>query len=442
MRRYLSFAVIFFIIVTFTPIVSRAKIYIKIDQFSQEKFPIAVMEFENRTDGKKSIPEKLDYLIQKDLDFTGLFRFIPKKAFLDDPKRSGYTADKIDFANWAVLDAQALLKGWYRVQSKDMVTIEAHLFDVLTRSEIFSKKYFSPKQSIHQTLHKISNEIMFALTGEAGIFDTKIAFIGDRTGNKEIYAMDLDGRNVIRMTSNRSINLSPDWSRDSKKIAFTSFKGGDGSRLYIGDLETKRITDFNRILKGTVIGPVFNPTGDLLAITFTQRYKRGIYLFNPSSKSLRPITKGYAINVSPSFSPDGREIVFASNRSGRVHIYKKNIYSSEREPTRLTFKGIRNVDPAWSPKGDLIAFSGLDTDGYYDIFIMNSDGSGLKRLTYDTRNNEHPSWSPDGRYIIFSSNRTGIFQLYVTRPTAMSEKRPITRTKYNHTMPTWSPRLQ
>ncbi len=427
------------------------KIYVKVDQFSEQKFPIAVTPFKNQSGKKELLPEgyKIEKIIKNDLSFSGLFRFISEKAFLEDPQKSGFTTKSIDFANWAVLDAQALVKGWYELSKKNQLTISVHLFDVLSQKEILSKKFYTHVKSLHETIHKISNEIYRALTGEEGIFDTKIAFVGNRTKNKEIYAMDLDGRNVVQLTSNKSINLSPDWSRDGKKIAFTSFMGGKGSSLYIGDLETKNIKGFD-MLRGTVIGPVFNTGGNLIAMTYeersskrgySQKDKVGIFLFDPLTNRLNKLTRGFAINVSPSFSPDGREVVFSSNRSGRVHIYKKQV-SAGAKPVRLTFKGIRNVDPAWSPKGDKIAFAGMDTDGHYDIFVMNTDGSSLQRLTYDSKNNEHPSWSPDGQFIIFSSNRSGIFQLYVTKLTAGSEKRQITFSKWNHTMPTWSPRLK
>ena len=437
MVQILTFIFFFFLIKP-----SIAKIYIKIDQFSKEKFPIAITSLLDKSavTDQKGVGNQICSLIEKDLSFTDLFRFISKKTFLEDPLKSGFTVDKIDFANWAVLDAQALLKGWYSIEKNGLISLEVHLYDVLTQREIFSKKYSFSSENMNGIIHKITNQIINALTGEEGIFETKIAFVGNQTVNKEIYIMDLDGTNVTRMTQNRSINLSPDWSRDGKKLSFTSFKGGRGSELFIADLEAKTIGGFPK-LEGTIIGPEFSPTQTILALTVSFKYDQGIFLFDPSNNSLKKTTRGNAIDVSPSFSPDGKQIVFASNRSGSVHIYKKSAYSIDEEPIRLTFDGKRNVDPAWSPKGDKIVFAGMDTDGYFDLFIMNTDGTNLARLTYDTNNNEHPSWSPDGQYIVFASSRGNIYQLYVMKPNASSEQRQITFSKFDHTMPAWSPRF-
>jgi TolB protein len=424
------------------PFTASAKIYIRVDQFSQEKFPIAITRFPNKSSATdpKGAADQIDLLIEKDLSFTSLFRFISKKAFLEDPEKAGFSAETIDFANWAVLDAQALVKGWYSLDRNGILIIEVHLFDVLTQKEIMKNKYTSSTDELPSTVHKISDAIIEALTGEPGVFQTKIAFVGNRTRNKEIYLMELDGRNVTQLTSNGSINQSPDWSKDGKLIVFTSFKSGKGSSLYIIDLNQKTIQGFPS-LTGPVWSPAYSPISEVIAMTYWMKYDRGIFTFNPRTSELKKISKGGSIDVSPSFSPDGRYLAFVSDRSGHAQIYRQGL-SGEEDASRLTFQGWRNEDPAWSPKGDKIAFAGMDVDGHADIFLMNTDGSNIERLTYDSKTNESPSWSPDGQFIIFASNRGGKFQLYVMRPNVNSEQKQITFSNYDHIMPAWSPRVK
>lgn len=419
------------------PSPSFARIYIDINQVSSESFPIAVVPpVRDRGDEDPArLNDEFARTVRNDLELMGIFRKIDEKAFIESPAKKAFTAPEIDFASWALLDALALVKGWYRVEGKKL-TVEAHLFDVLAKSELLAKRYETSVGQAAAAGHKFANEIMKVLTGEPGLFDTKIAFICQPRGPKELCMMDFDGSNVTQLTKHNSIVLSPAWNPDGKSIFFTSFAGGKVPQLYRYHLENASITKVSS-LPGMTIGLSLDPTDNLLATTLTKDGNPEIYLLNFSGTVHRRLTTNNDIDVSASFSPDGKSLVFVSNRDGSAQIYKTDRDGSHT--ARLTFKGSNNTAPAWSPRGDKIIFGGVDTDGEFDVFSMNVDGSGMVRLTYDARDNQEPRWAPGGQLITFASNRTGTYQIWSMRPDGTKQMQ-LTRDPWNHTMSVWGPR--
>ncbi len=421
-----------------SPLPAKAKIFIDVTQASNQSFPIALVP--PVRDGGDSDPSDLGLefvrTIRQDLELMNIFRFIDPKSFLEDSKKKAYQETEIDFASWAVLDALALVKGWYRVTGSKTV-IEAHLFDVLAKKELIAKKYETTADTVSSAAHKFANQIVLALTGEPGLFESRIAFIGEKNGSKELYVMDFNGANQRKLTTQNSIVLSPNWADDGRGIFYTAFPRRGPSQLYFYDLRTETSARKTN-LPGMVIGLKLDPISHSMVTTLSKDGNSDIYFLNSDGTIQKRLTTDPDIDVSPSFSPDGRKIVFVSSRgSGNAQIYKMNRDGSEVR--RLTIKGNNNTSPSWSPRGDKILFAGMDTDGHFDIFSMNTDGGDMVRLTYDSRNNEEPVWAPDGQMITFSSNRTGTYQLYIMRPDG-SHQVPLTHDPFKHTMPAWSPK--
>ncbi len=434
MSRFAVFLILGFL--TFIPSAFADKIYIDITQVSDRSFPMAIVP-PTRDSGEVDNESGAIFVkvLRDDLERVGVFRFIEPSAFLESPSKPAYKEKDIDFASWAVLDTLALIKGWYR-RSGGRITIEPHLFDVLLKKEISAKHYEGTLEQIPWMAHRFANEVMRVLTGQEGVFDTRIAFIGVRDRNKELHVMDFNGDHLERLTFDKSIVLSPTWAANGNDIYYTSFAGGKTPQLFKYDLKRKSATRITKF-PGMVIGSTLDPSGDLLATTLTMDGNSEIYLLDLDGKIRNRLTKNADIDVSPSFSPDGKQITFVSNRDGSPQIYKMGRDGGNVQ--RLTFKGMNNTAPAWSPKGDKILFAGMDTDGEFDVFSMNVDGSGIVRLTYDTRNNEEPKWSPDGSMILFKSNRTGQNQLFTMRLDG-SHPVQLTRDSWDHSMPAWGPK--
>ena len=405
--QILVLVIIFSFLLTDTRIWS--KVYIDINAPSMKKFPIAICELKslsNLQDEKKSGNVVRDTL-SADLDFSGFFSIVDAKKIPPQYDEEGITGQEIDFKKWAFTGAELLIKGAI-IQKEDSLSVEMRLFDITQGQFVTGKRYKGKTGDLRKMAHKFANEILLKLSGTEGVFDTKIAFVSNQTGNKEIYLMDYDGFNLYRLTSNKSINLTPNWSPDGRKLIYTSFKASS-PKLYLLDLTVFKETNLS-VRKGLNLGGSWCRANNRIATTLSVNGNSDIYTMSPEGDGLKRLTENFSIDVSPSWAPNGKWLAFTSSRSGTPQIY---IMDSEGGSLRrLTFEGNYNASPCWSPKGDRIAFVSQQ-NGLFDICVINVDGSDMKKHTNNSGNNESPSWSPDGRFIAFSSTRTGTAKIYM-----------------------------
>lgn len=409
-----------------------ARIYIDINAPSIRKFNIAIPDFKN-LDKNKRHPEfstKLAGVISNDLSLSGYFSSIDKEAFLQE-KNIPLRLENINFKDWSVIGAELLLTGGFTCVGKSL-EMEIRLFDVFWGRQILGKRVLGDIKDYRYLMHRIGNEIIRELTGQQGIFLTRLSFVGNATGHKEIYVSDYDGHNVKQITKDNNISLLPRWSPDGIKIMYNSYKDG-GPMLYMKDITSgavKRISSRS----GLNIGACWAPDGKKLALTLSQKGNPDIFIIDLKGKITRQLTDHWSIDVSPTFSPDGNKIAFVSNRSGSPQIYIEDLDSGQEE--RLTFEGKYITSPAWSSR-NRIAFVSMD-DGNFHIYTINPDGGGLRKLTEGRGNNEDPCWSPDGRYIAFSSNRTGRYHVYIMTANGQNQRR-VTFDRGDQTAPSWAP---
>lgn len=393
-------------------------------------------------------------VIYNDLSVSNLFTFIKPEAYLEDPAKVGLrpapgTPNGFKFENWKTIGTEFLVRASYQLIGSEL-SMETYVYHVPTAKLVVGKNYKGPLSASRRIAHTFANDLIKALTGKRGMFLTKLVATGKPPkGNKEIYVMDWDGHNPQKITSHQSLAISPAWSNKGDKIAYTGFPMHVKEKVRNADLFIYDIPTGKRFLvsyrKGMNSGANFLPGDTHLLLTLSKQGNPDIYKMTADGKTLTQLTRGpnYAMNVEPAVSPDGKKIAFSSDRAGRPHIFVMNIDGSNVK--RITFAGKYNASPSWSPDGKQIAFAGYDSD-HFDIFVMNADGSGLKRLTDAKKtngkasNNESPSWSPDGRHIAFASDRTGESQIYVVSPDGSNERR-ITDDKYNWEKPKWSPFL-
>ena len=397
---------------------------------------------------------------KKDLELSTYFQLIAKEAFLEDPAKTSLKPAPSDpggfkFEPLKAIDAEFLIRTGYSVAGKEM-TVEMYLYHVGEARLIVGKRYKSSLTKSVQIGHTLANDVIEALTGMRAPFMAKIvaSFDGGNGGPKEIATMNWDGSEFEQVTSHKSIAVSPSWSHDGKKIAYsvftTIYKKGGGTlsnvSLYILDLVTsKRVLTAFR--PGVNSGAIFSKDDKSIFLGMSMGSgSADIYKINMKGEIEQRLTNGPAgaINVEPTLNPDGSKIAFSSERGGRPMIYAMN--SDGTGIKRLTFKGTYNSSPSWSSDGQKIAFAGQDNSNF-DVFVMNVDGSGLTRVTSATRtngkpaHNEDPSFSPDGRYLVYTSNRTGKNQIYISSVDG-SEERRVTNDSRNYYRPKWSVNLE
>ena len=373
--------------------------------------------------------------LSRDLELSGWFRIIDPAAFIE-PAGTGIKTGQFKWEDWDTVGAAALAKTGLAAPSAGKLRAEAWVYDVSGRRKLGAKAFTTDAAQVRSLAHRVANEIIFQITGERAPFNTRFAFSGNFTGNKEIYVVDFDGYGRQAITKNGSINLNPSWHPRGSAIAFTSFSSGNPD-LYVADLvkgEIRRLSS----RAGLNTGAAWSPGGGSLAITLAPSGNPDIFALDPASgKEFARLTKEPGIDVSPCYSPDGSQIAFVSDRSGGAQIYVMN--SDGSGVRRVTFQGGSNTDPSWSPDGTRLAY--VARDGVFDVFTVRLDGTGLTRITQSAGDNEDPSWSPDGHYIGFASNRTGNYQIWMSTADGVRQVQ-LTDGKGTYMNPTWSPSLE
>jgi TolB protein len=410
---------------------SGARVYIDIESPELRSLPIAVARFEAMGKSQPELVSQIMKTLTNDLTISGFFEIISQSEF--PPEREA-TANPPDFDRWVGSRTEALVTGDYSVEG-NRVAIEFRLFDLVEKAFLSGKRYHGETKSLRDMTHRIANEITYWITGERGVFDTRIALVSTISGNKEIYAIDFDGHNLKQLTKNGSINLSPAWSPTGRVIAFTSYIKRNPD-LYLLDL-ARSVQVRLSTNPGLNAAAAWSPDGTRMALMMRRDGNAEIFIINRDGTRPRRLTSSWSSEASPTWSPDGKKIAFVSDRAGSPQIYAMDV--SGRNMKRLTFLGSYNASPCWSPKGDKIAYCGR-MDGRFDIFTINPDGTGIRRLTEDSGNNEAPTWSPDGRFIAFSSTREGRSRIYVMNANGANQRR-LTSTRGNESSPTWSPRM-
>jgi len=412
-----------------------ARIFIDINAPAVQRLQIAVPAFSTRASAaaEPGFGEKLADVVANDLELSGYFVSIEEEAFLPGAVEEA-ARDDIQFKDWSMIGAELLLACTYSAIGQNL-ELEVRLYDVFRARRVYTKRLLGKRNDYRTLIHRLSNEIIYLLTGQKGMFLSRLAYVNRLQGKeevyKEIFTCDVDGHNAEQLTYDKSISLLPRWSPDGKKLLYVSYKDG-GPMLYLKELGTgvdRRIS----ARKGLNIGADWAPGGKKVALTLSHGDNPDIYTIDLQGNILDRLTRHWGIDVSPAYSPDGRRMAFVSNRSGSPQIYVRDLESGEER--RLTFEGKYNTSPSWSSL-NRIAFSGMN-GGRFDIFTINDDGTGLQNLTRGQGNNEDPCWSPDGRYLAFSSNRAGGYHLYLMTAGGRNQTR-ITFQKGEQTSPSWS----
>lgn len=392
----------------------RRKVSISISKFSPMK----------EAASKEYTPRYLTSILTDDLFMTGMFELregprAKEKKDLNFPKMM---ADRIEYAAIAS----------YTVKKKEVILIGV-LYNVNAMVKVFKKRY-KGKKGMHRALvHQFAEDIRHRLFGGKGITNSRITFISDKSGHKEVYVVDYDGYNIRQLTRDRSIALLPRWSHDSKKIVYTSYKR---RRPYLYTLDVVKGGSPRRLIEAnyTNMGGNWSPEGRYLALSMSKKGNSDVYIYDERKNELRQLTKSWSIETSASWMSNGREILYTSDRSGKPQVYIIDVDGVNNR--RLTHEGRYNDSAVCSPNGDRIAYISLENDKF-NIYTMRFDGSDRTRLTYNESSNENPSWSPDGNYIVYTSVRGSKKGIYIMRADGEYEKLLFSE-KGNCEDPAWS----
>ncbi|KJR43999.1 Tol-Pal system beta propeller repeat-containing protein TolB [Candidatus Magnetoovum chiemensis] len=402
-----------------------AKVYIDIHSPGAFKFPVAIEDLASTKDAGVEISD----IIRHDFTSTGYFTIADKSSYIESSK------DPFDQNNWRPLKVDAVVKGSVGEdieRGSEFLNVQIAVFDVSDSSKILNKTYIAKKTAIRTLAHKIADEIFTAITGQKGMFNSKIAFVGKTKEFSAVYVMDWDGERIERLAASGEVTMSPRWSETGSKLVYSSLRN-DRWNIYTLDVNE----GYEKLVYSSgstdLAGCFASGDGEIL-LSSSEKGSPDIYRYNINSSKAEQLTWSEFIEVSPRVSPDKRQIVYVSNRSGSPQLYIMDINGYENR--RLTFKGSYNTTPDWAGSGELITFTSM-VGGRFQIFTITPDGSDLTQLT-SRGNNEEPSFSPDGRFITFTSDRDGVKRVYIMRADGEEQQRvsPLNIEAFG---PSWSP---
>jgi len=378
-----------------------------------EKVRLAVPDFKpsNSDPQNTALLKTFNDTFWNDLDNSGVVELVSKSFY---PLQVPGQPTEITFPAWNSPPPNAAMLAFGNLGvAAGKVTVQGWLYDVKNTAspQVLGKQYTDVPtvEAARVIAHKFADEIIFRLGGGIpGIAESTIYFVSDRTGHKEIWAMDYDGSNQHQLTHQASISLSPRISPDGSRLAFSSLtKSGWDILMYSMDLN--RVIGFPR-LAGTNLSPAWSPDGGRLALSSSRGGSPAIYVCDAGGGNLRRMTTGRGPDVSPVWNrKTGAQIAFVSGSTGLPQVYTMEADGTNQQ--RMTDQGYA-VSPNWSPNGQFLTLAwirkyGPGEPGSSDIYLMDIASKQWVQLTHDGGRNDFPSWSPDGRHIVFQSSRSG-----------------------------------
>ena len=376
---------------------------------------VAIADFSARSDGAKPHSGLFTQVVRDDLQFSGILELASPSFY---PPEAPAVPSELRAAAWIAQPTNANYLGFGNLtESTSEVTIQAWLFDVRNPSlqPVIGKVYRGGPTDlqVRKFAHQFADEIISKLSGGLpSVASTQIAFV--RSGGasvKEIWVMDYDGANQHQLTNLHSIALTPRWSPDGSRIAFTCFapyRSVNSAQICMYSMDSGKVIAFPRF-PGTNITPAWSPDGAQIVFSSSMQSNPELYVCDVNCNRPKRLTQsgGNSANMSPVWNPKtGQTVAFVSDRGGTPQLYLMNADGTGASKIDLPEKGYV-IDPAWSPNGQLLAFSWRRPNDDYDIYVMDASSRQLVELTRDQGRNERPSWAPDGRHIVFESTRTG-----------------------------------
>ena len=407
-----------------------------------QKIRLAAADFKAASADPQTAPLKgvFDSTLYNDLKNAGVFDMVSKSMA---PTQTPGSPQEINLSAWAAApsNAEMVAFGSFSVDGGH-VAVLGYLFDAKNAQspQVLGKQYSdtATEENTRRIAHRFADEIILRLGGGInGIAETKIYFISNRTGNKEIWSMDYDGQDQHPLTHLGTISISPRISPDNSRVAFCSL-GKEGWAIRMYSLELGRMVSFESP-GGTTLSPAWSSDGSRLAFSSSKSGDPEIYTSNASGGEVHRVTAFRGPDVSPVWNPKSNaQIAWVSGRSGLPQIY---IMDSDGANIQRMTDGGYATSPSWSPSGQFLAFSwnrkyGPGAPGGQDIYIMDIASKRWVQLTHEAGSNDFPSWSPDGRHLVFQRQENGRIEIWSMLADG-TEQQQLTHDGWN-AMPNWS----
>src|SRR5260221_2949824 len=370
---------------------ARAQLTIEIIGGGANQIPVAVLPFV----GETVLPQSITEIVEQDLTRSARFRTI----FVGGVNPLPSEIAQVSFADWKSRLADALVIGQAQRLPDGRFEVRFRLLDVPKQAQIGGVAYTLTAAQVRLTAHKIADFIYEKLTGERGVFSTRIAYVVKQGATYELRVADADGQNAQSILKSQEPIMSPAWSPHGTRMAYVSFQNKKPI-LFVQNLSASKQPAPVANYRGSNSAPAWAPDGKQLAAVLTRDGTSQIYLMNADGGNLRRLTTSSAIDTEPFFTPDGQSIYFTSDRGGSPQIYR--MAASGSDPVRVTFDGDYNVSPRVSPDGQTLAYISR-ISGRFQLMAMDLESKQVQTLT-DGQRDESPSFAPNGRIILYATD--------------------------------------
>ena len=362
------------------------------------QLPIAIAPFR----GEADVPQKIASIVQADLERSGQFRAVDGGApGLDETSHP-------DLSPWRQKGADSLAVGSITRLADGRFDVRYRLWDVVRGESLAAAGFVVVAADLRLAAHRIADQVYEKLTGEKGVFSTRIAYVTKAGSRYNLWVADADGENAQSALASGEPIISPAWSPNGRELAYVSFESRKPV-VYVHEITSGRrrlIANF----RGSNSAPAWSPDGRTLAVTLTRDGGSQLYTISSQGGQPRRLTQSSGIDTEPLFSSDGRLIYFVSDRGGAPQIYRMPAGGGDAQ--RVTFTGNYNISPALSPDGRWLAYISR-INGAFKLQVMELATGNVTTLT-DTSADESPSFAPNSRLIMYATRQNGAEALMTT----------------------------
>ena len=375
------------------PLVAPAELKIEITEGVVGGVPITVLPFAGEPE---RVPRNYSQIVASDLAYSGLFHILDAQNFYD----LGTPNDNINYGDWLENGAEKIVSG--RVDGNTLIV---RLDDAVKESKLNEWKFNLQDNQIKTVAHYASDLIYQELTGIAGIFSTRLAFVSsERLGPKErnfyLNIADADGQNVTIIYSTDATLMSPAWSPDYKRLAYISYENNE-PQIFTQVLSTGQRDNLSEII-GPAHAPAWSSDSNQLSFVASHDNNSDIYVYQFSTQELMRVTRSLAIDTEPAWI-GSEALIFTSDRSGSPQLYRADLAAGEI--TRLSFVGNYNADADVSDDKSKLAYISERGGGFSVVIRDLSDESELA-LSFGSLD-ERPRFAPNGHLLSYMTTQYG-----------------------------------
>jgi len=401
-----------------------AQFRVEISGIGATQVPIAVASFRDEDKAGTAVAS----IVRADLQRSGLFRLVDSNGPLDE-------RSTVNGAEWRARGADAVVAGSVSRLADGRLDVRYKLWDAVRNEQLQGQSKLVVAADLRMAAHRVADEVYQALTGERGVFATRIAYVVRNGRRHTLVVTDADGEGAQTALASSEPIISPAWSPDGRELAYVSFES-QKAVVWVQNVmtgERRALANF----RGSNSAPAWSPDGRELVVTLTTPGISQLFVMSRDGGSPRRLTNSSAIDTEAVYSPDGRFVYFVSDRGGGPQIYRMAAGGGGAE--RVTFSGAHNISPAISPDGRLMAYVARQAGGAFKLATLDLEaGGGAPRLLTDSSDDESPSFAPNGRLIVYTSRDKGRDVLMTTTLDGKIKTRLVS-TSADMLEPAWGP---